>query len=878
MQMLKGRAKSFWGRVLQLTMLLLALTVTLASCSLTNGPPPTAKAPTAGVPTVPTQAVVSGTAIAVPTLVAGGVSGTPGSITLPPNLPTPTGDQVKIDSKLLDIAAIYQQQGCPAAEQAARDYGLLNTANEVLLTLVLADQNTAPVEAKITEVGGRVVASYENVIEMAISLDAVSVAAQNNPVAQLAAFSSVQQIKITRRMGVTRPYAPGMTTDILRAQMAPVVSEGVKVIGADQWHAAGLKGNGVKVGVIDLGFAGYEQLLGQELPATVQARSFTSTKDITGGGEVHGTACAEIVHAVAPEAEIFIANIDSTAGMGQATNWMISQGVTIISASFGSQGTTRGDGSGVSAKVVDNARAKGVLFVAAAGNEGNEHYASIYTDTDGNGWHEFAPGKEFLKISVGSALDVRMRWDAWTGTPTNLDLYLFSADGKQYLDSSRNVQVAGASVDPVETLIFPLDRQFQRQTYQLRIRAVGAVSPVKLELFVANSETQLFTPAGSLSTPGDSKGALTVGATNYKNTQLEDFSSQGPTADNRVKPDITAPDRVTTASYTKENPSDPSFPGTSAATPHVAGAAALVSGRLGTTNPDMIQQFLTQHTLDTEDPGVDPKSGSGDLRLGAPPAGQTGTVPSTSPRPTAAPSARPSARPSVLPSAAPNATGVKLAVDPGSGPAGTKFAITGTGFPASSKLPVVIADSAGKTLVNATVNIRADGSINATYDSTGDANGQYTVAVGDSAGNVLATATYIVGAGGASSSTRPSVAPSARPSAAPVASTVAPTVRPSAAPQAGSTGDPVVAVSPNNAPAGTKFGISGARFIPGTALLVGVFDSANKAVASGRTTSSGSGTVQLTLDSASYPAGEYVVAIFTNDGQTLLAAAVFAIR
>ena len=85
-------------------------------------------------------------------------------------------------------------------------------------------------------------------------------------------------------------------------------------------------------------------------------------------------------------------------------------------------------------------------------------------------------------------------------------------------------------------------------------------------------------------------------------------------------------------------------------------------------------------------------------------------------------------------------------------------------------------------------------------------------------------------------------------------------------------------VSPNNAPAGTKFGISGAGFAAGTALLVGVFDSANKAVASGRTTSSGSGTVQLTLDSAGYPAGEYVVAIFTSDGQTLLSAAVFAIR
>ncbi|CAA9563138.1 MAG: hypothetical protein AVDCRST_MAG18-1261 [uncultured Thermomicrobiales bacterium] len=888
----KRRARDFWAGQVRLTLVLLALTLVLASCSLTNSPAPTVAPPTAGVPSAPTQPVVSGTAIAVPTFVPGGNDGgTPGAVTLPPNLPVPTGDQAKVDSKLFDIAIIYQQQGRGAAEQAARDYGLLNTANEVLLTLVLADQNTAPVEAKITELGGRVVASYENVIEMAMALDAVAVAAQNNPVAQLAAFSSVEQIKITRRPGMQSRYVPGMTSDILRAQMAPIVSEGVKVIGADQWQSAGITGKGVKVGIIDLGFAGYQQLLGQELPTNVQARSFNSTKDITGGGEVHGTACAEIVHAVAPDAELYIANIDSDASVGQATDWMISQGVKIISASFGSVGTTRGDGTGLGVRIVDNARAKGVLFVVAAGNSGDEHYAANLTDGDGNGWHEFAPGKEFLKISVGSALDVRMRWDAWTGEPVNLDLYLFSADGRQYLDSSRNVQSRG--VVPVETLIFPLDRQFQRQTYQLRVRTVGNVRPVKLEIFVANSETQLLTPVGSVATPADAKGAFTVGATDVRDLSLEDFSSQGPTADNRVKPEITAPDRVLTASYQRESPSDPAFPGTSAATPHVAGAAALVLSSLGTATPDQIQQFLVGRAQDIEDPGVDPKSGAGDIRLGAPtqqgaaaPSASPRASASPSPRASASPSARPSARPSTVPSAAPTANGPKLAVAPGSGPVGTKFTITGGGFPANSQLPVVIVDSAGKTFANATINVRADGAINATYDSTGDPNGQYTVAVGDSAGNVLATATYTVGAGGSAPSARPSAAPSARPSVAPtvapstrpsVAPSAVPSAAPSAAPRSGG-GDPVVGVSPNNAPAGTRFGITGAGFTPSTPVLIGVFDAANKAVASGRPTTTGAGTLQLTLDSASYPAGEYIVGIFTADGETLLAAAVFAVR
>lgn len=872
MHALRRGVTILWTGWLRCSLLLLALTMVLASCSLTNSPAPTPAQPTQGsVPVQPSQPVVSGTAVAVPTFVPGGGEGTPGAVTLPPNLPVPTGDQVKIDSKLLDIAVIYQQQGRGAAEQAARDYGLLNTANEVLLTLILADNNTAPVEAKIKELNGRVVATYENTIEMAISLDAIAVAAQNNPVAQLAAFSTVQQIQITRKPSVTRAYSPGMDVGVLRSQMAPVVSEGVKVIGADQWKAAGITGKGVKIGIIDLGFAGYQQLLGQELPANVQARSFTSTNDITGGGEVHGTACAEIVHAVAPDAEIYIANFDSTAGFGQATDWMISQGVKVISASFGAVGTTRGDGTGTSARIVDNARAKGILFAVSAGNSGDEHYSAQLADSDGNGWHEFAPGKEFLKITVGSELDVRMRWDAWTGQPVNLDLYLFSADGKQYLDSARNVQNGG--VVPVETLIAPLNPQFQRQSYQIRVRVVGQARPVKLELFVANSETQLFTPVGSLGTPGDAKGALTVGATNFKDTQLEDFSSQGPTADNRVKPDITAPDRVSTASYQKASPSNPSFPGTSASAPHVAGAAALVASAFSGATPDSIQKFLTDRAQDTEDPGVDPKSGAGDLRLGAPPSGQASAVPSTSPRPSSSASARPSARPSVAPSTAPSANGPKLTVAPGSGPVGTRFAITGTGFPATSQLPVVIVSSGGERVASGNITIRADGAINTNYDSTGDPNGQYTVAVGNSAGDVIATATYTVGAGGEAPSARPSTAPSARPSTAPSA---APTVAASAPPR--SSGAPVVGVSPNNGPVGTRFGITAAGLPASTRVLVGVFDAANKAVASGQPTSTAAGTVQLTLDSASFPRGDYVVAFFTADGNTLLATGVFSIR
>ncbi|MFF9123504.1 S8 family serine peptidase [Streptomyces sp. NPDC014889] len=90
----------------------------------------------------------------------------------------------------------------------------------------------------------------------------------------------------------------------------------------------------------------------------------------------------------------------------------------------------------------------------------------------------------------------------------------------------------------------------------------------------------------SIGSPGSADSAITVGAVDKKN-RLADFSSTGPRlGDGAIKPDVTAPGVAITAAAAKdsligqmvgESPAGYlTIDGTSMATPHVAGAAALL--------------------------------------------------------------------------------------------------------------------------------------------------------------------------------------------------------------------------------------------------------------------------------------------------------------
>ncbi|MEI7059155.1 S8 family serine peptidase [Nocardioides sp. CCNWLW239] len=145
-------------------------------------------------------------------------------------------------------------------------------------------------------------------------------------------------------------------------------------------------------------------------------------------------------------------------------------------------------------------------------------------------------------------------------------------------------------------------------------QALNALSEETGALFVVAAGNSY--AEGSLGSPGTADAALTVGAVDDDDVRA-DFSSYGPrVGDHAIKPDLTAPGVGILAARSQQSSGEGwyrSMNGTSMATPHVAGAAAIVKGAKPDLTGEELKNALVSSAADIDAPAYEVGTGRLDV-------------------------------------------------------------------------------------------------------------------------------------------------------------------------------------------------------------------------------------------------------------------------
>jgi len=515
----------------------------------------------------------------------------------------------KLDATLTRLMVAQDRAGTAAGD------GLRLEEGRVQAQLVVAPGGEESARAAVAAAGGEVTGAFEGVLQAWLLPDGLI---------ELAARPEIDYIR--------RPDSVILAEN----DAVTATSEGLAAANAAAWHAAGWRGQGTRIAIIDAGFQGYATRLGIDLPQAVTVKNFVDGQPDAEVGAPsdtkHGTACAEIAYDMAPLAEMFLLKISTDVDLNEAIDYAINHGIDVISTSLTFVNVTPGDGTGRFATMAQRARNAGILWVTAAGNYRETHWSGAFNDTDGDGLHEYASGVEvnvfgpgngtaFL-IPAGTSLSPSIRWDDWTALNQDLRLLLLRYNGSTFeiVASSNNPQTGQSGQRPTERISYVTGGA--AAIYGVAVQRNTGSRAVYMHLLTPNRELDRRVSAISLGNLADVAAVMTTAAVDVDVPFVrEDYSSEGPTngpggapSGGFLKPDIAAYANITTASYGTR-----AFSGTSAATPHVAGAAALLLSAYPTASAGEAQDYLQTQAANQGIPGPDAQFGYGRLLLGAPP-------------------------------------------------------------------------------------------------------------------------------------------------------------------------------------------------------------------------------------------------------------------
>ncbi len=414
----------------------------------------------------------------------------------------------------------------------------------------------------------------------------------------------------------------------------------------------------------------------------IVAKSFRADGDLEGtpplgcafpAAGAEGTAMLEIVHDLAPGSPLLFANGDTSLEFQQAVNFLAATADGVVDdISFVAKpydGTS--DVSTNTANALNNNANPIRAYFTSVGNFARFHYQGSFVDSGVDGTaivglpghlHLFqatadtsdvlglgSRTSDVIRLPTGATVVIFLVWNDPFGASSN-DYDLFLIQNSTGLVVARSIDPQSGTQDPVEALIFTnntgVDDFFliiiQNSANRAAVRTLDmflfqpeCASKGPLALALTGENHNYNTVRSSVPAQADAGGSpvsvISVGAANWMTTDtIENFSSNGPTNDGRLKPDVIAVDGVSITGAGGFGNSPPrTFPqtffGTSAASPHAAGVGALVlqsspcllagstSARTPVDARTILRNLLTSTAVDLGAAGPDNVFGFGRL-------------------------------------------------------------------------------------------------------------------------------------------------------------------------------------------------------------------------------------------------------------------------
>ncbi len=382
----------------------------------------------------------------------------------------------------------------------------------------------------------------------------------------------------------------------------------------------GASGKGIKVGVIGNGAVSLElsQELGELGPVTVYER---------GTGD-EGTAMLEIIHDIAPDAELYFhAYGGSSDEFKHAVSTLADAGCRIICDDlyfFRQPFLEDGD-------VADHIRHvlkthPDLIYVTVSGNFASLHYQKpwkpgLYIGPNQT-VHDFGDGSVAIPITLlpHDEVIITLQWDdPWGRAVHDYDLFLTDPLKGEVVATSMNLQEETG--EPFEHLVYHNDLNESRRVSLSIVRNGENSTPNILEMFIRNIDARqvesdlVKDPSDSIFGHAAVEDVVTVGSVGIDTPyQISPDSSQGPVTiripepSQRWKPDICAPTNVQVSGA---GSFPVPFPGTSAAAPHVAGVIAQLMSSFPHLSRNELVPVLYATAFDLGEPGWDSTYGYG---------------------------------------------------------------------------------------------------------------------------------------------------------------------------------------------------------------------------------------------------------------------------